>query len=63
MASNFRALFHLQYNQWAGKGQRRTAKQLWPLSFDNNEVELTESELYRRNTEIIESYKEKYGIN
>lgn len=60
MASNFRALFHLQYNQWAKHGKQ--ASELWPLSIDNKE-ELPEDELYKRNERIIKAYRGKYGVN
>lgn len=61
MASNFRALFQLQYNQWAKHS--KSAKELWPLSIDTVGNELTEDEMYERNRIIIEKYKDKYGIN
>lgn len=64
MASNFRALFQLQFNQWAKLGERKSASELWPLSIDENEVEpLTDEEMYKRNEEIINKYRERYGVN
>lgn len=61
MSANFRALFHLQYCQWAK--HPKSAQYLWPLSIDPKPEILDESELYKRNTEIIRQYREKYGIN
>ena len=61
VASNFRALFHLQFNQWSK--ERRSAHELWPLSIDNMPNELTEEEMYERNAKIIKAYQEKHGIN
>jgi len=31
VSADFRQLFQLQYNQWAGKGKQKSAHQLWPL--------------------------------
>lgn len=62
MASNFRALFHLQFNQWSK--YPKGAAELWPLSIDENNTEqLTEEELYGRNEQIINKYRERYGVN
>ena len=56
MASNFRALFQLQFNQWSRNP--KSANELWPLSIDENYTEqLTEEELYARNKKIIDQYK------
>ena len=55
MASNFRALFQLQFNQWSR--HPKSANELWPLSIDENyEIELTEDEMYARNKAIIDRY-------
>lgn len=55
MASNFRALFHLQFNQWSRHA--KSAKELWPLSIDENHTnKLSEEELYARNKAIIDHY-------
>jgi len=56
MASNFRALFQLQFNQWSK--HPKGAAELWPLSIDESDVEpLTEEEMYKRNEEIINKYR------
>ena len=62
MASNFRALFQLQFNQWSRHPKQ--AHELWPLSIDENHIEqLTEEEMYKRNEQIINKYRERYGVN
>jgi hypothetical protein len=52
-ASNFRALFYLNYNQWAK--QKMSPQKLWPLSIDQAEKtkQLTMEEIYERNKKII----------
>ena len=55
MASNFRALFHLQYNQWAK--YTKSAQELWPLSIDENVQVLSEEEMYERNARIIAEFE------
>lgn len=56
MSANFRALFQLQYNQWAKHPKQ--AEQLWPLSIDDRyDEELTEDEMYARNAAIIAAYQ------
>jgi len=61
MSANFRALFHLQYNQWAKHPKQ--PEQLWPLSFDHTENELTEEEMYARNAAIIATYLKSQSLN
>jgi len=54
MSANFRALFHLQYSQWAK--HPKSAEYLWPLSIDEHIEILSEEELYARNKIIIEQF-------
>lgn len=61
MSSNFRALFQLQFNQWAK--HPKEAHILWPLSIDRTIEPLTDEEMYKRNAEIIRLFTEKHGIN
>ena len=62
MASNFRALFQLQFNQWSK--HPKSAIELWPLSIDESDIEpMTDEEMYKRNEEIINQYRERYGVN
>lgn len=61
MAANFRALFQLQFNQWSK--HPKSATELWPLSIDDKQEELTDEEMYKRNEEIINQYRERYGVN
>ena len=56
MSANFRALFHLQFNQWAKNPKSR--HELWPLSIDEiPDSNLTMNEIYERNREIIARYR------
>lgn len=55
MSSNFRALFHLQFNQWAKYS--KSAHELWPLSIDENVQVLSEDEMYARNARIIAEFE------
>lgn len=57
MSANFRALFVLNFNQWAN--HKKTAEQLWPLSFDY-EDQLSEEEMYARNKLVIEDYYKRH---
>lgn len=61
MASNFRALFQLQFNQWSKYPKQ--AAELWPLSIDDQSEQLTDEEMYQRNEIIINKYRERYGVN
>lgn len=61
MSANFRALFHLQYNQWAKHPKQ--AERLWPLSIDHIEDELTEDEMYARNKAVIAAYLKSQSLN
>lgn len=55
MSANFRALFHLQYCQWAK--HPKSAESLWPLDHIDQQIEqLSEEEMYKRNKAIIEHY-------
>lgn len=56
LSDNFRALFTLQFNQWAKKSEQKKPSQLWPLSFDNNQKQTSE-DMYERNKKLIESIK------
>jgi len=58
-AENFRALFTLQYNQWAKPSDRKTPQQLWPLSIDEIE-QMSEEEMYERNRLVIEDYYRRH---
>ncbi len=53
MASNFRALFTIQYNQFAKHAKGAT--ELWPLSIDSHKEELNAEDMYARNKRVIES--------
>lgn len=61
MSENFRALFQLQYNQWAKFTKQ--ASELWPLSIDDQPEVITDDEMYKRNEEIIRQYRERWGVN
>jgi hypothetical protein len=61
MASNFRALFQLQFNQWSK--HPKGAAELWPLSIDDQLEQLSDEEMYARNERIINEYRERYGVN
>lgn len=61
MASNFRALFQLQFNQWSK--HPKGASELWPLSIDEQPEVLTDEEMYKRNEQIIKAYRERWGVN
>lgn len=55
-SANFRELFYLQYHQYVTKqSDRRTRKQLWPLSIDSEgQKQKNTDDLYERNKKIIE---------
>lgn len=57
MSANFRAIFHLQYNQWAKHA--KSPSQLWPLSIDDKGLQLSEEEMYERNKRITEWFNSK----
>lgn len=52
MSANFRALFTLQFNQYAK--HPKNPDQLWPLSWDSAN-DMTMDEIYERNKRIIEA--------
>lgn len=58
MASNFRALFSLQYNQWSK--QKMSPQSLWPLDIDQT---LSAEEIYERNQKIIKDYEARRSIH
>lgn len=60
MSANFRALFWLQFNQYAKTPKSQT--QLWPLSFDHVNDE-TADEMYERNRKIIASMEASGAMN
>jgi len=60
LASNFRALFTLQFNQWSKNPKK--AENLWPLSMDEIE-QLTADEMYARNRNIIASIEASGSMN
>jgi hypothetical protein len=53
-ASNFRALFWLQFNQYSKHPKK--AEDLWPLSVDQNSSHgMTAEDMYERNKKVIEN--------
>ena len=62
LASNFRALFTLGYNQYAAKGKNKTAKELWPIDSIDNQVRQPRNndDLYERNKKIVEANKQYF---
>jgi len=57
MASNFRALFALQYNQWAKHPMK--PENLWPLDIDEKP---DAKEIYKRNEKIIKDYEARRSV-
>lgn len=55
-SADLRALFTLQYNMNVTEGHRKTPQQLWPLSIDEKQDNLTVDEMFARNKRIIEQF-------
>jgi hypothetical protein len=59
MASNFRALFWLGYNQNVKKGDQKSDKQLWPLPSIDGIMKKSTEDIYERNKRIIKAHEDK----